>query len=161
MANRPRQAPGNGGGVARADDAVGAAAARPTGPCVSVPGTARQQDAVLSAYQFLDALNERDADAIAALVTDDVEIRTSDDRVWRGTEGARAVLGAARDARLRLIPLHREEHAEDRDDGIWVELRVREVTEEHDVPRIADFFVRDGAVASFALRPAPYEPGLA
>ncbi|MEA2249219.1 MAG: hypothetical protein QOH46_3748, partial [Solirubrobacteraceae bacterium] len=30
---------------------------------MSVPGTARQQDAVLGAYQFLDAVNERDADA--------------------------------------------------------------------------------------------------
>ncbi|MEA2384883.1 MAG: hypothetical protein QOH72_4854 [Solirubrobacteraceae bacterium] len=128
---------------------------------MSVPGTTRQQDAVLSAYQFLDALNERDPDALAALVTDDVRIRTSDDRVRRGTDGARELLDAAGDTRLRLIPLHREEHAEDRDGGVWVELRVREVTEEHDVPRIADFFVRDGDIASFALRPAPFEPGLA
>jgi ketosteroid isomerase-like protein len=116
---------------------------------------------VLNAYQFLDAVNERDADALAALVADDAELRLSDDRVWRGTDGARALIEAAEDQRLRLIGLHREEHAEDRDGGVWVELRVREVTEEHDVPRIADFFVRDGDVASFALRPAAYEPGLA
>jgi ketosteroid isomerase-like protein len=128
---------------------------------VSVPGAARQQDAVLSAHQFLDAVNERDAEALAALVTDDAELRLSDDRVWHGPEGARALIGAANEAGLRLIGLHREEHAEDRDGGIWVELRVREVTEEHDLPWIADFFVRDGGVASFALRPTAYEPGVA
>jgi hypothetical protein len=38
---------------------------------------------------------------------------------------------------------------------------VREVVEDADIPEIADFMVRDGDIALFALRPAPYEPGLA
>ncbi|MEA2268003.1 MAG: hypothetical protein QOC64_613 [Solirubrobacteraceae bacterium] len=38
---------------------------------------------------------------------------------------------------------------------------VRELVEDADVRRIADFVVRDGRVLSFALRPAGYEPGLA
>ena len=128
---------------------------------MAVPGTIKHQDAVLTAYRFLDAFNEREPDALAAVVTDDVELRTSDGRVWQGPDGARALLDAAREAKLRLIPLHRNEHAEERDGVIWVEIRVRELTEEADVPRIADFVVRDGDVASFSLRPAPYEPGIA
>jgi hypothetical protein len=127
---------------------------------VAVPGTIKQQDAVLAAYRFLDALNEREPQALAALVTGDVELRTSDGRLWQGVDGARALLDAAREMKLRLIPLHRNEHAEDRDGVVWVELRVREVVEDADVARIADFVVRDGDVASFALRPAPFEPGI-
>jgi ketosteroid isomerase-like protein len=140
---------------------VGATTARPIARSVAVPGTARQQDAVLAAYRFLDAFNERDPDALAALVTEDVEIRTSDGRVWPGVDGARALLDAARENKLRLIPLHRHEHAEDHDGEVRVELWVREVLEDADVPRIADFVVRDGDVASFAMRDAPFEPGLA
>jgi hypothetical protein len=128
---------------------------------VAVAGTARQQDAVLTAYRFLDAFNERDADALAELLTDDAELRTSDGRLWRGRDGARRLLEAAERGQLRLIPLHRGEHAEDRDPVVWVELRVREVVEDADIPGIADFMVRDGDIAVFALRPAPYEPGLA
>jgi hypothetical protein len=36
-----------------------------------------------------------------------------------------------------------------------VELRVRELIGYDDIERIADFAVRDGHVASFALRPLP------
>jgi ketosteroid isomerase-like protein len=93
------------------------------------PAHGRQQDAVLSARQFLNAVNECDAEALAALVTEDAQLRLYDGRIWRGPDGARALVGAAKDARLRLIGLHREEHAEDRDGGTWVELRVREVTD--------------------------------
>lgn len=134
---------------------------RPTWLSVAVDAV-RQQDAILTAYRFLDALNEREPDAMAAVVTDDAELRTSDGRVWRGgLDGARALIDAARQAKLRLIPLHRREHAEERGGVVWVELLVREVVEDADLPRIADIVVRDGRVASFALRPARYEPGLA
>ncbi|MEA2287727.1 MAG: hypothetical protein QOJ21_3770 [Solirubrobacteraceae bacterium] len=128
---------------------------------MSVPGTTSEQDAVLAAYQFLDAFNERDADALAALITGDAELRTSDGRVWTGVDGARELLDAAQNLKLRLIPLHRHEHAEDRDRAVWVELWVRELVEDGDVAKIADIVVRDGAVASFALRDVPFEPGIA
>lgn len=128
---------------------------------MAVPGTVREQDAVLAAYRLLDAINERDADALDAVTTDDVELRTSDGREWRGQDGARALLDEAHRTKLRLIPLHRGEHAEDRGDGVWVELRVREITAEDDEPRIADLVARGDQVASMTLRPAPYEPGIA
>jgi ketosteroid isomerase-like protein len=128
---------------------------------MAVGGTAKQQAAVLTAYQFLDAFNEREADALATLVIDDAELRTSDERVWRGPAGARELLDEAGTMGLRLIPLHRGEHSEHRDGDVWVELRVRELVEDADVPRIADFVVRGGRILSFALRPAGYEPGLA
>ena len=128
---------------------------------MSVPGTTSEQDAVLAAYQFLDAFNERDADALAALITGDAELRTSDGRVWTGVDGARELLDAARNMKLRLIPLHRHEHAEGRNGAVWVELWVRELVEDGDVPKIADIVVHDGAVASFALRDVPFEPGIA
>jgi ketosteroid isomerase-like protein len=122
---------------------------------VAVADDVKQQDAVHAARQFLDAFNERDLDAMRAVVTDDVELRISDGRIWRGIDGARELLDTAREMELRLIPLHRGEHAEERDGDVRVELRVRELIRYDDIERIADFVVRDGDIASFALRPIP------
>jgi ketosteroid isomerase-like protein len=115
----------------------------------------RQEDAVLAARRFLDAFNERDVEAMRALVTDDAELSITDGRSWTGADGAEELLDAARELDLRLIPLQRGEHAEERDGVVYVELRVRELIRFDDVERIADFVVRDGHVASFALRPIP------
>jgi ketosteroid isomerase-like protein len=120
---------------------------------VAVADSVKQADAVLTARRFLDAFNERDFDALRAVVTDDVELRTSDGRVWSGVDGAAALLEHARRAELRLIPLHRGEHAEERDGPVFVELRVRELMRWDDYERIADFTVFDARVAHFALRP--------
>jgi hypothetical protein len=121
---------------------------------VALRDTIRQQDAILAALQFLDAFNERDFEALRPLITDDAELRTFDGRLWRGIDGARSLLDTAKEMELRLIPLHRGEHAEERDGAIWVELRVRELVGADDIERIADFQIRDGRVASFALRAA-------
>jgi ketosteroid isomerase-like protein len=120
---------------------------------VAVGDTVREQDAVLAARRLLDAFNERDFDALRADVTDDVELRLSDGRVWRGADGARQMLAEARDTELRLIPLHRDEHSEERDGVVYVELRVLELLRYESHERIADFQVRDGHVASLTLRP--------
>jgi ketosteroid isomerase-like protein len=124
---------------------------------VAVADDVRQQDAVHRARLFLDALNERDADAMRAVVTDDVEIRLVDGRSWQGADGVAGFLDTAREMELRVIPLHRGQHAEEREgDGVvYVEMRVRELIRYDDIERIADFTVRDGHVASFALRTLP------
>jgi limonene-1,2-epoxide hydrolase len=112
----------------------------------------QRADALLAARRFLDAFNERDFDALRALITDDVELRTVDGRAWRGVDGARDLLDEARKMNLRVIGLHRGEHAEERDGSVWVELRVRELIGNADIERIADFEIRQGRIASFALR---------
>ena len=119
---------------------------------MAVGDDVRQQDAVNRARLFLDALNERDAEAMRAIVSDDVEVRLVDGRSWRGADSVAAFLDTARQMELRVIPLHREEHAEERDGVVYVELRVRELLRYDDIERIADFAARDGRVASFALR---------
>ena len=110
-------------------------------------------DSVLAARLFFDAVNERDFDALRAVTTDDVVVRLADGREWIGVDGAREFLDTAREMELRLIPLHRGEHAEEREGVVHVEMRVRELIRYDDIERLADFDVRDGHVASFALRP--------
>jgi hypothetical protein len=94
-----------------------------------------------------------------AVVADDVQLRLADGRVFRGIDGARELIDTARAEELRLIPLHRGMHAEERvshgegEGDVYVEMRVRELVRYDDIERIADFSVRDGDVASFALRP--------
>jgi ketosteroid isomerase-like protein len=110
-------------------------------------------DSVLAAYRFFDAVNERDFDALHALITDDVTMRLTDGREWSGPDGAREFLDVARELELRLIPLHRGEHAEERDGVVHVEMRVRELIRYDDIERLADFDVRGGHIAAFALRP--------
>jgi hypothetical protein len=112
-------------------------------------------DAVLAARLFLDAVNERDLEALRAVVTDDVMMRLADGREWLGTDGAREFIDAAREMELRVIPLHRGEHAEEREGVVHVEMRVRELLRYDDIERIADFDVRGGRVAAFALRALP------
>jgi ketosteroid isomerase-like protein len=120
---------------------------------VAVGDTVREQDAVLAARRFLDAFNERDVDALRADVTEDVELRLSEERVWRGVDRARHLLAEARETELRLIPLHRNEHSEERDGVVYVALRVLELLRYESHERIADFRVREGHVASLTLRP--------
>jgi hypothetical protein len=122
---------------------------------VAVGDDVRQEDALHRARLFLDALNERDADAMRAVTTDDVEIRLVDGRSWRGPDGLAEFLDTARELELRVIPLHRGEHAEERDGVVHVQLQVRELIGYDDIERIADFAVRDGHLASFGLRPLP------
>jgi hypothetical protein len=110
-------------------------------------------DSVLAARLFLDAVNERDFEALRAVITDDVVVRLVDGREWIGVDGAREFLDTARELELRLIPLHRGEHAEEREGVVHVEMRVRELIRYDDIERLADFDVRDGHVTSFGLRP--------
>jgi hypothetical protein len=113
----------------------------------------RQQDAIHDALLFLDAFNERDFDAMRGLISDGVEVRTADGRTWRGVEGARELLATAAEKQWRLVPLRRRQHAEERGDSVWVELRVRELIGPDDIERIADFEIQDRRVKSLALRP--------
>jgi hypothetical protein len=122
---------------------------------VAVGDDVRQQDALHYAHLFVDALNERDADAMRAVLADDVELRLVDGRSWRGAESVAAFLDTVREMELRVIPLHRDELAGERDRVVYVELRVREVLRYDDIERIADFAVRDDRLTSFVLRPLP------
>src|SRR3954447_16015759 len=105
---------------------------------MAVGDAIRQEDALLAARRFLDAFNERDVEAMQALVTDDVELRITGGRVWQGSQRARDLLDTAAEMQLRLIPLHRGEHAEERNGDVLVELRVRELIGYDDIERIAD-----------------------
>jgi hypothetical protein len=113
----------------------------------------RQQEAIHESLLFLDAFNERDWEAMRGLIADDVELRTVDGRQWRGVDGARELLETAEQKQWRLLPLRRGQHAEERGDSVWVEMRLRELIGPDDIERLADFQIQDRRVKSFALRP--------
>jgi ketosteroid isomerase-like protein len=112
------------------------------------------QDARAVARDFIEALNGRDLDAMARLVADDAAFRTAGAELPRGQEGLRALVAAAEDVNLRLVPF-RPPSAEEVDGQVHVRLPVRELIGSDDIERVAEFEVRDGRVAAFAVRPLP------
>jgi limonene-1,2-epoxide hydrolase len=109
------------------------------------------QDALAVARRFIDAFNDRDADALSELVTDDVELRKYSGEALHGRERVRALLDAAEDLDLRLFPF-RPGSVEARDGAVEARLPVREVIGTADIERVAVFEIRDGRVATFAVR---------
>jgi limonene-1,2-epoxide hydrolase len=110
------------------------------------------QDALAVARRFIDAFNDRDADALREVITEDAELREYSGRTFHGHDGAAALLDAAEELGLRLFPF-RPGAAEARDGRVQVRLPVREVIGTADIERVAIFEIRDGRVARFAVRP--------
>jgi hypothetical protein len=112
-------------------------------------------DARAVARRFIEAFNARDLEALRALITEDAEFRTLNGDALRGHDGARALLEAARDLDLRLVPF-RGETVEDEDGVVRVRVPLRELIGPDDIERTAVFELRDGRVAAFQVR--PFEP---
>jgi hypothetical protein len=110
------------------------------------------QDARAVARRFLDAFNARDREALRALVTEDAEFRRPRDEVLRGPEGAGKLLAAAEDLDLRLVPF-RDATVDEQDGRIRVAMPVRELIGPDDIERVAEFEIRDGHIAAFAMQP--------
>jgi hypothetical protein len=105
-------------------------------------------DAADLALRFIDALNNRDSDAVIELVTDDTEFRNpKGGAVLRGYDGARALVAAAADMSLRLLPKGDPELAND--GRVAVPLRV--IAGSDEVHGTAFLEVRDGKLAAFEV----------
>jgi limonene-1,2-epoxide hydrolase len=109
------------------------------------------QEARTVARRFMEAFNARDLDVLRTLVTDDVELRPLTGETLRGIDGARALLDAAEDLDLRLVPL-RAGTVEDDGGRIRVSVPARELIGPDDIERVLEFEIRDGRVAAFAVR---------
>ncbi|MEA2230030.1 MAG: Limonene,2-epoxide hydrolase catalytic domain [Solirubrobacteraceae bacterium] len=113
-------------------------------------GVARDARAI--AHRFIEAFNQRDADALLAVLADDAELRPLGSAPLRGHDGARALLADAEERELRFVEL-RGETAERLDEGrVRLTVPVRELIGPDDIERIAAFEVRDGRIASFTVR---------
>lgn len=113
---------------------------------------AATDDARDVARRFIDAFNARDLDALRELVTDDAELRRASGEPLHGQDGVRALIAAAEDMNLRLVPLRRAS-VEEQDGRARVRLPVRELIGPDDIERVAELEIRDGRVAAFAVRP--------
>jgi hypothetical protein len=107
------------------------------------------------ARRFIDAFNDRDLDALRALITDDAQFLRADGEPLRGHDGADALLRAAEEAELRLVPFRDGIVREDDDGHVHVAIPVRELVGPDDIERLAVFEVRDGRIAAFAVGPMP------
>jgi hypothetical protein len=104
------------------------------------------------ALRFIDAFNTRDVEGLRRLVREDAELRTMSGRVLHGHDGLRPLLEAADEFDLRLVPLH-PPTAEHDGETIRVTVPLRELIGPDDIERRAEFEVRDGRIAAFAVRP--------
>jgi ketosteroid isomerase-like protein len=104
------------------------------------------------ARRFIEAFNARDEEALRELVAENAEFRRPRGEALRGAEGVQALLAAARDADVRLVPL-RGESIEEQDGTVRLTMRVRELIGPDDIERIAEWEVRDGRVTAFSVRP--------
>jgi ketosteroid isomerase-like protein len=109
------------------------------------------QDARATVRRFIDALNARDPDALCGLITDDARMRLLTGPEHAGPAGARALIAAIETRGLRFVPLRRET-VEGHGGAVHVRLPVRELIGPDDIERIAEFEIRDGRVAAFAIR---------
>jgi ketosteroid isomerase-like protein len=113
------------------------------------------QDARTVARDFIDAFNARDLEALQELVAPDVQLRTSSGEALRGDDGLRALLKAAQEFDVLLVP-YRGPEVEEADGGVRVRIAVHELVDPHrdEIERVAEFDVRDGRIAAFAVQPA-------
>jgi limonene-1,2-epoxide hydrolase len=106
-----------------------------------------------TARRFIAAFNERDAEALRRLVDDDVALRKVNGDELRGEAGLRALLAAAEDFDLRLVPVRTGTVADRADGTATVAIPLRELIGPDDIERVAQFTIRDGRVTAFAIRP--------
>jgi ketosteroid isomerase-like protein len=107
------------------------------------------------ARRFLDAYNDRDLEALRELITGDAQLLEAGGEALRGHDGARALISAAEDANLRLVPFRNGVVKEEEDGRVHIAVPVRELIGPDDVERLAVFEIRDGRIAAFAIRPMP------
>jgi hypothetical protein len=104
------------------------------------------------ALRFVDAFNTRDADALARLVAEDAEFHTLAGDSLHGHEGLRTILETAEKRSLLLVPF-RSPIVEQDGGHVRVIVPIRELIGPDDIERTAEFDVRDGRIAAFAIRP--------
>jgi hypothetical protein len=112
------------------------------------------QQARAAARRFIDAFNERDVETLGAVATDDVEVRRLTGETLRGRDGLSALVQAAVDQELRLVPLRAGTVREDGGDAVRVDVPARELIGPDDIERLLEFEVRDGRISAFAVRTA-------
>jgi limonene-1,2-epoxide hydrolase len=111
------------------------------------------EEALVTARRFIDAFNDRDLDALRELTDEDAEFRRMDGGALTGHDGLRALLGAAGELDLRIVPFGGGAVEPEDDDTTRVTLPVRELIGPDDIERTAVFEVHDGRVVAFAVRP--------
>jgi hypothetical protein len=104
------------------------------------------------ARRFVAAFNERDLDSLRRLVADDVELRTLSGGALRGHDGLATLLRVAEERELRLVPF-RPPTVERDGELTRVAVPIRELIGPDDIERRAEFEIRDGRIAAFAVRP--------
>jgi hypothetical protein len=109
-------------------------------------------DAREIALRFIDAFNIRDDAALRALVAEDAELRSLSGTALRGHDGLQALLRVAEEHDVRMVPLRPPEVERD-GDVTRVTVPLRELIGPDDIERSAEFEIRDGRIAGFAVRP--------
>ncbi len=100
---------------------------------------------------FIEAFNARDVETLRAAVTEDVHPRTPQGAALRGYEGVDHVVRAAPE--LLLVRQGAERVEEDA--GVTrVSVPLRELVRKGELQGTAEFEVRDGRIAAFAVVPA-------
>jgi hypothetical protein len=128
--------------------------ARPPAYCIGMSASDVVTDQPLdTARRFIAAFNARDAEALRKLVSEDVELRKVDGDALRGEDGLRALLTAADDLDLRLVPLRAGTVQQASDGATRVAIPLRELIGPDDIERVAEFELRDGRIVAFAVRP--------
>jgi hypothetical protein len=104
------------------------------------------------AQRFISAFNNREVDALRALIAPDAALRTPTGGALHGHEGLDALLRAAEDLDLRLQPFRTpqiDRHGED----VHMTVPIRELIGPDDIERTMELEITDGRITGFAVRP--------
>jgi ketosteroid isomerase-like protein len=100
---------------------------------------------------FTEALNARDVEALRALVTDDVELRSESGSSLRGPESLAAVVKAVSDTDIVLVRTGAEEVDEADGATARVTVPVRVLVAGSSTHGRARFEIRDGRIAGYGV----------
>ncbi|HEY4427587.1 MAG TPA: nuclear transport factor 2 family protein [Solirubrobacteraceae bacterium] len=119
---------------------------------MAAPRIAPETDsAVVLTRLFIEALNARDVDGLAHLVSDDVEFRNpAGGRSLRGREALERIVRAAKEARVRLVRRDGEDVSVD-DGVVRVRVPLIEMVGGSEVDATAVFDVRDERISAFEV----------
>jgi hypothetical protein len=101
-------------------------------------------------HRFIEALNERNVDALEALIADDAQFPTPEGNALTGRRGAETLVMAAEDAGVILADPG-EEAVTQEGNSVAVSVPVDVVVRGSRMPGSAHFQVRDGKVAEFEV----------
>jgi SnoaL-like domain len=104
------------------------------------------------AQRFIDAFNDRDMNGLRALIAPDATLRTLTGDALHGHEGLDALLRAAEDLDVRLVPF-RTPHVERDGEDVHVTAPIRELIGPDDIERTVELDISDGRIVGFAVRP--------